>query len=522
MKAIFGTIGLSMLLHGGYLLGGVVEYLDLEGVPRSSSNTTIELRNDLGEVQYSIETKIDGSYSFESVLEKNYEVYAVAKNSRFEYGTSLDNRKEPVTVYGMIESYQGKINSVDINKSMLITENTWAFHSLNILEKAYRAFHSLGKTPKRLTRIMALGEGDAAYFKRGDGAIGLTANYYWDDKVQTHEFGHLITYDHSQTDSSGGEHGAFGHYDLRLSWDEGLSYYLSSFVRENPMMTEVISLDVPPISENTLYSTNEISVASTLWKIGKTYGHKKVLDIVWEYKELLSEFDENSNMDLFHDRWKFHNPNDNIEEIFNQRKFSYQLDFSSGNLEFHPYLLPDSDHIKLNDLTWYPKGDEDYFKTKLAANVLYIFKIENVRNGGLPKLELIKDGVVIKSQEIDDVKKPVVSSTITYTPEANEEILIKTSRYNSSTQYVGLGINRNHYSMTTGFYGTYDMSVTSSKATVRMTTINQQGEVTIFDPRTIEQENLETSGQDQSTEQSDLSVVPASKGGGGGGCLLGW
>jgi hypothetical protein len=507
---------------------GTITYLDNASQVMAAANVTLELRSPgTTTVLSSIETSKDGSYVLSPVAATSYDVVVVAKNSRFEFGTDFDNRVAPVTVYNMVESYQGQMLGTDIG-DITISANAWAFHTLQILEKGYDKMASFGKYPERMTRVLY--PKNSTSFIKGDRAIRLSSDQLWKEDVLLHEWMHLIAYTNSQTDSSGGLHYLNGHYDLRMAWNEGMANYASAYFRND---TTVLGLNIETMSTGIYQrSTNEMGVANILWMAGKTYGHEKVFSIIWEFKDLLSEFDENSNLDFFHDRWNVHYPNDSLQSFYDARFMSYKADLASGNIETDPYVIADVDSSTLSGLTWYPKGDEDYFKVDVLEGYDYTFRAHTMTNGGLPKLELMRSGVVISSKEIDDMSVASVSSTILHKADRSESLILRTSRFNSSTSYGGLGIDRNHYPMTTGYYGGYDLSFSSnhSKAVTSTSTLNDT-----TTPSAAQQE-VNTTAQANSGTQSSQEVVvapvssgdsaisqaaPSSPGGGGGGgCLL--
>ncbi len=122
---------------------------------------------------------------------------------------------------------------------------------------------------------------NAIFLCGGGTACGLGDSDAYDDAVIAHEYGHFILQHFSSDTSPGGVHFLFDNtQDIRLSWSEGWATFFSSAVRNDARHIDVsdngvLSWEIerttspghPTLAERAIYTTNELSVAATLWDV---------------------------------------------------------------------------------------------------------------------------------------------------------------------------------------------------------------------------------------------------------------
>ena len=438
------------------LYAGEISYKSPSGTKIFSSNVILELRNSQNQVLLTEETDDQGRYFLTPNPIVDYNVYVIAKNPRAEVGTDSDNRKFPLTVYNQYESYQGNIMGSSMG-NISISSNVEAFNLLSNFNLGYKRMATLGLYPKYLVRLLY--QKNTLSFVKGDNSIKCSADYAWKNDAILHELGHLYMYDYNCDYSLGGTHYISQQYDLRLAYGEGLAYYISSFIRNDPEFT------FEPFFISSIYnfSTNELGVASALWRIGTSYSHSNVFKTILEVgKRTNGDYDQNANMDNFEIVWNELYPQSSINSILIEHSYSNYKDIVSGNSAMSPYVISSVDSNMIRNLTWYPKNNEDFFSCSLEANVTYTFSVNSIRNGGLPSLNLYNSDNLLQTNNLDSSSSAVATSTINFTPTQNINVVLKTSRFNSTSNNYGLGVN-DRYSMTSGYYGTYDLSFSSNK-----------------------------------------------------------
>ena len=490
MKKFVFTVFLSVFIIPLY--GGTIQYLSNSSSNTTAANIIVELRStSTGAILLSDETDSSGIYSISIDSQTTYDVYIVAKNPRIQVGKSLDNRIDPVTVYDQYESYEGRKLGSEIG-NFTISSNSFAFNFVKNFQEGYAKMASINLYPDYLVRIKY--PNNSTGLNKGNRCINVSNEHLWSKDVFTHELGHLYMYINNADQSLGGNHSSNQHYDLRLAYSEGLANYISAYIRNDPNFESSL-YNIGNVSTSSyMYTTNEVAIAAALWEIGTTHGHEKVWKTIIEIgKRTDRDTDQNANMDHFEVIWKEFNPTLDISAIFLKYSFPMKNDLASSYNQSTPYYISQVDLKTLSDLTWWPKSNEDWFSCNVEAGVTYTFKADNIKNGGLPSLRLFRSpGALIAEKDLDNIFDAYVTSTITYTPTQNETVLLKTSRFNDLTKNYGLGVD-DQYKMSTGYYGSYDLTFKSNKKTV----VNSDGSVTVLQP-------LPTTTITTSTSSSDL------------------
>ncbi len=459
----------------------------------------------------------DGSFSLDIETQGSYDVIVRAKGTHASVGKILDGGTLSDLYDVTFTGLTGESPTLNISTPSKIG----AFNIVNELEKAVNWIADYNYS---LQPFNVEWPSDGTYFDTEDLSLHFQDENSssgdpdeFDDDIILHEFGHLFAEVISVDHSGGGRHFFSGKYDLRLAWSEGLATYLSSAIRNDPYHADYSGMSVDPsgmtrfgfhlniadIDYRYQESSNEIAVAHILWKARDLSGDAEILQLLSDFRDNLPEhlIDEQVSLDTFYDLYE---KKEQLNTYYTERGMSYELDqLNSGTSVTDPFDI--DENITLDGLTFFPNGASDWFRFTGIGGDQVSLSTSNTGNGAITFIKVYDQqniGVAIAENNPSyGTSLTNTDSSLNYTLNQEQTLLLEVGRFNSDKQNYGLEhriVDPYPYEKTVGRYGNYDLSIN----------------VTRFkSPISNHASSEAPTGSDQ-TEQ-------ATKGAGGGGCLLG-
>lgn len=444
-------------------------------------------------------TDSNGAYSFTGLSPSTVRITVATEGSGIKVGASASGSTINEVHESVVQSSTSGGSGVSVN----ISDETTAA-AFNVFVQLLTGKNYLSNLSNPLTNSTTI---NAVFPSTTEGTqYKPTENYLviqnysgdpdgFDDDIILHEFGHWVAEQYSKDSSVGGAHTVTSQLDLRLSWSEGLAHYISSAIRSdaehldfNTAGTSQFNISSPGSATGTEV---ELSVASVLWNIGEARGHSDIFQALATFKSgLLSSISNDPiSFDTFYDMWNDTFPSFDISTYTSDRSMSYFNDDNSSFSSSSPKVISSPDSFSQSSLTFFPDGNVDYFKFTPSSGSNYDISTGSLTNGALTTIKLYK-GSLSNLQTEDTPSQNTGEGYIFLSGADNQEYFIAVSRFNSTSQNYGLGVN-DGYSQTVGRYGTYTLTLAQTSRTTA----------------------LEESSSSSSSSSSG-------GGGGGGGCFL--
>jgi len=359
------------------------------------------------------------------------------------------------------------------------------------------------------------GSCDGTYFDSSTDSIfvlggcndGDTDEY--DDPVVAHEFGHFVSSVYSRDDSPGGQHFLNDNtQDIRLAWSEGWGDFFSSAARNDPLYVDTIgtgstaaanlSFNLEDLSTvmnginletDSVYTTNEISVAAVLWDIldaspAETFtntagtdavsaGMAPIWDVIANYLTCSACGITNVSFEDFWDGWFSlgYGLQAEMETVVADRKMALASDGFEPD-DSPATAVPITVGGGAQTHTLYPAGDLDFVSFPATGGTQYTIKTSGLTNGADTLLEVFEsDGTTLITS--NDDAAPVtgksstcgvnlvtqastcppnddltLSSKVIFTPTADGTYYVRVKRSPTSPPSAGL-------------FGSYNLKITS-------------------------------------------------------------
>lgn len=322
-----------------------------------------------------------------------------------------------------------------------------AFNILDVFEQANELIQASSCPPANtpcipplLTAYWEPGSSDGTYyddvldaiFILGGGTLDGDTDEY-DDSVIAHEYGHFVMKHFAQDDSPGGPHEIRDNrQDIRLAWSEGWGNFFSSAVRNSPLYVDTTlngsfsvnledytspnfqpSPQRPTLSDQTIYTTNEVSIAGALWDIfdAGAETHDQVamgFDPIWQ--TILKMGPATSLAKTIESFWilfsdpasSFVGQKDAVQMILQERKMDLFPDTAEGGVEQKLALGTGQFHtLYLNAPN--PIDDEDRIPFDVKEGGTYTLETFNLKNGADTFLSITDaSGVLINNLQNDN------------------------------------------------------------------------------------------------------------------------
>ncbi len=342
--------------------------------------------------------------------------------------------------------------------------------------KAHQWLETNGLTMGRTTELLFPSE-IWSFFEFESKMISVYEDHGYDEDVILHEFGHSFMDVYTLDDSQGGPHYLEGHYDLRLTWSEGLATYLSCSIRNDKTMVStggisgtivfISAFDLEDIPEEAFGADNEMTVSGLLWKARGTFnGEANVMSVLAAMKSLPAELSgEEGSLDLFHYLWT----GDSLATHYANLGLSYKEDDISTYSKTTPYALNiSSGKFTSPDYSFFAKDDVDYFIVDGVTGSDYNFYTSDTSNGALTKIEVYKKGsstALMSDSPASSDSRLTTTANVIFPTSTGTQYIVEVSRFNDPTANYGLAgelldIDETYaYKRTVGFYGNYKLNV---------------------------------------------------------------
>ncbi|MBI5746468.1 MAG: hypothetical protein HZA13_05660 [Nitrospirae bacterium] len=394
--------------------------------------------------------------------------------------------------------YSVKSGTIDDSKGSAFTTNIditvssgagGAFNILDILTDGILYLKVLVVTnPPLLTAFWQTNSCDGTYFDSSDNSIHLLGGCSgdtdeYDDDIILHEFGHFAAASFSRDDSPGGDHTLGDNtQDIRLAWSEGWAHFFSSAVRGVPSQTDTIlntassfEIEGPSLfgsrinlDASSIYSTNEVSVATVLWDIFDntneafdtlSLGVSPIWDVLTNYLTTATSV----SFENFWDGWfvRGHGFQTEMINISSDRKMELLSDGFESDDSPNPVrkiTVGATEHHTL-----YPAGDKDIVAFDVVLGLSYTIETLSLSNGADTNIEILDSNrttVIASNDNSSGITYPLncficppndattLSSKVQITPSISETLFVRVSRSASAPN-------------SSGTYGSYDLRITS-------------------------------------------------------------
>ncbi len=311
------------------------------------------------------------------------------------------------------------------------------FNLLDVTTSAAEFVNGLtGSAMPALTVYWSAGSSDGTYFNPADNTIhvlggctdGIPAGCTtgdtdeYDDAVVAHEFGHFAAAVYSRDDSPGGQHFLNDNtQDIRLAWSEGWGDFFSSAARNDPLYVDTVG-SVADISFNledlstvmagvdlktdSVYTTNEISVAAVLWDnfdntpaevytntVGTdtvSGGMTPIWDVMSNYFTCTTCGITHVSFEAFWDGWFIRSLGlqSDMQTLVADRKMALTTDSFEPD-DTTATAAPITVNGAAQTHTFYPAGDVDMVSFSATTGTTYTIKTFGLTNGTDTFIELL-------------------------------------------------------------------------------------------------------------------------------------
>ncbi|MBF0196872.1 MAG: hypothetical protein HQL32_04150 [Planctomycetes bacterium] len=508
-SSISGELSYEKVVYSRPYSNQTQEVTKIVAIPKA----TVVAKNTDGDIVGETQTNNKGEFVIEIDSADEAILFVLTENNHSKVGGSQRGK--------LIE----KVHAYPLGKQKIPSHNVDATIK-GELANAFNVFAQLVKAKRWMNKnniktdapLNAVWPASSTRFEPGNGIIFIQGTDSdpdgYDDDIIFHEFGHWLVENISTDHSMGGYHTINSQCDLRLSWSEGLAHYISSLVRNDPTHIDSLGTKTGKSSDVSFFDISkpkpagwgsdvEIAVSSVLWNISLTSeGKKKVLETLQELPNHASNSpSQQATLDLFFEVWSGSPTGEELKEQTQSRNMAYQADQQGQQNISKSTHISDPSNAQFHDLTFYPRGDKDYFSFTAEAGKSYDIETGYCKNGALTQLKIYKAGsqeLVTSNAQRAGVNSNM-SSYIFLQAEENQEYIVEVSRFNSLSKNYGPGASAG-YNLTAGDYGSYSFSISqtqSDSSNPNRTSFND------FEP-----------------SNNEVSVFTNRTQSGGGGCLL--
>ncbi|MEK7747831.1 MAG: hypothetical protein AAB300_01980 [Nitrospirota bacterium] len=225
----------------------------------------------------------------------------------------------------------------------------------------------------------------------GGGAQQTDTDEY-DDTVIVHEYGHFVATEFSNDNSPGGSHFLTDNtQDIRLSWSEGWATFFGSAVLGSPLYVDTMAsgngfsfnIDSPKSAQ--IYTTNEVSVSSVLWRtmnqISPTTNTPIGFFPIWKaFTEMTTT---NLTIEQFAELFMSQNAPEKavFQSVLQERKIEHFPDSKETDGEIPLVVGGGQHHTLYREGVGGPFNDEDAITFSVTSGITYTIKTENLTNG---------------------------------------------------------------------------------------------------------------------------------------------
>jgi hypothetical protein len=353
----------------------------------------------------------------------------------------IEIRKPPDVLWSITSSVidDSTATAFPVNVTATTAAGGGIFNLLDVMTSAAEFVNGLTLSAMPpLTVYWSDGSCDGTFFNPADNSIhvlggctdGDTDEY--DDDVVTHEFGHFAASVYSRDDSPGGIHYLNDStQDIRLAWSEGWGDFFSSGVRNDPLYVDTIgtgstaaanlSFNLEDLSTvmagsnlqtDSVYTTNELSVAAVLWDIfdntpAEVYtntvgtdtvsvGMTPIWDVMSNYFTCTTCGLSNVSFEAFWEGWfscpvcttTNHGSQAGMETVAADRKMALTPDGFEPD-DTTATAAPITVNGAAQTHTLYPAGDVDVVSFSATAGTTYTVETFRLTNGADTFIELL-------------------------------------------------------------------------------------------------------------------------------------